>query len=325
MNVVPRPYRDVSDLQKMCAILQTGCAAHTDAYYIHPGELNLCLFNWLDGHNPWKHIYIWDDPIDSHNPWKHIYIWDDPIDSEHLLGWALLSTPWSSFDVFLQPELWKSAWADEVNTWVEEQSIDKAREQSHRQIWRMNIAETDKSLRAHVCNRGFQEVPNYAMLSLECNLDRELPQSLLPEGYMLRQVKEFDAVSRAAAQHAAFMVDKPFQEYLQQYKHFMDSPGYSRGHELIVVAPNQHVASFCMVWPDVVSRIGQVDPVGTHPDFQQKGLGKAVIRAGLQYLQSVGMRLVRICVRVDNEIAIKMYESVGFHTAIKLLTYQKLL
>jgi len=165
MNIVPRTYRDVSDLQKMCAILQTGCAAQTDAYYIHPCELNLCLFNWLDGHNPWKHITIWDDPVDP----------------EHLLGWALLSTLWSSFDVFFQPELWKSAWAGDVNTWVEEKSIEKAREQSHRQIWRLNVAEKDKSLRAYVCSRGFQEEPNYAMLLLESNLDRELPQSLLRE------------------------------------------------------------------------------------------------------------------------------------------------
>jgi hypothetical protein len=52
------------------------------------GELYLCLLNWLDGNDPWQHIYLWDDPADP----------------ERLLGWALLSTPWSAFDVFVRPE-----------------------------------------------------------------------------------------------------------------------------------------------------------------------------------------------------------------------------
>ena len=44
---------------------------------------------------------------------------------------------------------------------------------------------------------------------------------------------------------------------------------------------------------------------------------------GLQHLQSVGMRLARICVRADNLAAIKLYESVGFRRVDNLLTYRK--
>jgi ribosomal protein S18 acetylase RimI-like enzyme len=309
MNIFPRTYRDAKDLQKMCALLQTGCTAQTNAYYVHLGELNLCLFNWLDGHDPWQHIYLWEDPADP----------------EYLLGWALLSTPWSAFDVFVRPELWNSAWAADVNAWVEEKSTAKACEQGHRHIWRMNVAESDSSLREHLCGRGFQEVPGDAMLSLACTLDRELTQPFLPEGYTVRQVDETDTVNRAAAQHAAFQIDTPFQEYLQRYSHFMASPGYARGFDWIVVAPDRRVAAFCIVWPDAVSRIGQIEPVGTHPDFQRKGLGKAVMRAGLQHLQSVGVCSARICARADNVAAIKLYESVGFRTMYQLLTYRKTL
>ena len=188
MKLLPRVYRDETDLAKMCTLLQRGCAAQADAYYIHPGELNLCLFQWLDGHDPWQHIYLWEDHADS----------------EQLLGWAILSTPWSAFDVFVQPDLWNSTWAAGVNAWVEEKSVGKAGEQGYRHIWRMNVAETDSFLREHLCAHGFQEVPEYMMLSLACTLDRELPEPVLPDGYTVRQVGETDTADRAAAQHAAF-------------------------------------------------------------------------------------------------------------------------
>jgi mycothiol synthase len=309
MNTMPRAYQTETDLQKMCALLQAGYSAHADAYYIHIGELYLCLYNWLNGHNPWQYIYLWDDPADP----------------DQLLGWALLSTPWSSFDVFVRPELWNSAWAGVVNRWVEEKSIEKAREQGHKQIWRMNVAETDNGLRKYISERCFQEVTDYTMLLMDCDLDRALPLCSQPGGYVLRRVKELDAANRAAAQHTAFKVDTPFEEYLQQYEHFIASPGYAKGCDWVVVAPDRCIVSFCIVWPDSVSRLGQVDPVGTHPDFQRQGFGKIILGKGLQYLQSVGMRSARLSVRVDNVAAIKLYESIGFRVTNKLLTYQKLL
>jgi hypothetical protein len=154
------PYQTEADLQKMRRLLQTGLLAQTEAYFIHPGELDLCLYNWLDGNDPWQTIYLWDDPADP----------------GHLLGWALLYPPWSGFDVFVQPELWDSAWAGEVNAWVEAKACEKAHEQERRQLWRNNVADGDHFLREYLCGRGFQEAPEHAMLSKECDLERELPR-----------------------------------------------------------------------------------------------------------------------------------------------------
>jgi len=308
MNIVPRIYRDASDLQKMCALLQMGCADQaTNAYYAHHGDLNWWLFNWLDGQNPWQHIYLWDAPA---NP-------------ERLLGWGLFF-PWGAFDVFVQPELCDSAWAIDVNIWMEEKSVEMARKQGHTHLLRMNVAERDKRLREHLYGRGFQHVPE-DMLAMRCSLERELPQPILPKGYTLRPVEETNAVSRAAAQHAAFQSSTPWQDYLQKYSHFMASLGYPTGCDWAVIAPDGCVAAFCIVWSDAVSRIGQIEPVGTHPDFQRKGLGRAVMSAGMRHLQSLGMRSVRICVLADNPTAFKLYESVGFRTVNKLLLHQKAL
>ncbi|NTV36028.1 MAG: GNAT family N-acetyltransferase [Anaerolineaceae bacterium] len=308
MNIVPRTYRDPSDLQKMCALLQTGCADQaTNTYYAHPGDLNWWLFDWLDGQNPWQNIYLWDDPADP----------------ERLLGWGLFF-PWGAFDVFVQPELCDSPWAVDVNTWMAERSAEEARKQGHTYLRRMNVAETDKGLRKQLREHGFQHVPE-DMLAMRCSLEHELPQPILPEGYVVRTVEESSVVSRAAAQHAAFQSGTPMQDYLQTYHHFMASPGYPTGCDWVVMTPDGCAAAFCIAWPDSASRIGQIEPVGAHPDYQRKGLGKAVILAGMRHLQSLGMRSVRICVLSDNPAAIKLYEGVGFRMVNKLLLHQKAL
>jgi mycothiol synthase len=301
------PYQSDGDLEKMRALLQTGLLAQTEAYYIHPGELDLCLYNWLDGNDPWQDIFRWDDPADP----------------GRLLGWAILYTPWSGFDVFVQPELWDSAWAAEVNAWVEGKACEMARSAGYRRVWRNNVGEGDQILRERLFSRGFQEAPEHAMLSMECSLERELPKVPLPEGFTLRIVEASDAFQRARSQHLAFEAELPFEAYLDKYRHFMASPGYTRGRDWIVAIPDGRVASFCIAWSDRASRIGQIDPVGTHPEFQRKGLGKAVMAAGLRDLQSAGMRIARICVQAGNAAAIGLYEGLGFSATDKLLAYQK--
>lgn len=306
MDIVPRIYRDPSDLQKMCALLQAGCADQTtNAYYAHPGDLNWWLFNWLDGLDPWQHIYLWDARANS----------------EQLLGWGLFA-PWGAFDVFVQPELCNSVWVVEINAWMEGKSAELTREQGHTCLQRANVAETDKPLRAHLSARGFQHVPD-DMLAMRCPLERELPQPILPQGYTLRPVEETDTVSRAAAQHAAFRSGTPLQEYLHKYGHFMASLGYPKGCDWAVISPDGRVAAFCIAWPDAVSRIGQIEPVGTHPDLQRRGLGRAVMLAGMRHMQGLGMRSARTCVLADNPPALRLYESVGFRTVNRLLLYQK--
>ena len=52
--------------------------------------------------------------------------------------------------------------------------------------------------------------------------------------------------------------------------------------------------------------------VAVHPDFQGKGIGKGLVKAGLEYLSSLGVKRVRLEVRPDNYPAINIYEKSGF-------------
>ncbi len=303
-----RAYRDARDLQKMCALLSAGYLAQTDTYYPHPGDLKWWLFNALS----------------SHHPWQNIFLWDDPLDEGRLLGWVLLATPWSGMEVFVQPELADSPWVGELNGWAEEKLTEDAHRRNRSTLLRMNVAETDGVLQNHLRSRGFTLLEGEALLVMKGSLTHELALPSLPDsGYCLRAVGAGELEARAAAQRAAFQSGMAWPEYLARYRNFFASPGYPAGCDWVVVAPDGQVASFCMVWMDAFSSSVQVEPVGTAPDFQRRGLGKAVLLAGLRQAQALGMRTMRICARADNPPAIRLYESVGFQVVNRWLTYQK--
>ena len=83
------------------------------------------------------------------------------------------------------------------------------------------------------------------------------------------------------------------------------------------------IGAFCIVWIDQVNKVGLFEPVGTHPDFQRKGLGRAVMLEGLRRLQQGGMKQAIVSTYEDNQAAIRLYESTGFRLVTQLGTYEK--
>ena len=60
----------------------------------------------------------------------------------------------------------------------------------------------------------------------------------------------------------------------------MRSPVYCHNLDIVAIAPDGQIGAFCIVWMDPVNKVGLFEPVGTHPDYQRKGLGKAVMVEG---------------------------------------------
>jgi ribosomal protein S18 acetylase RimI-like enzyme len=92
---------------------------------------------------------------------------------------------------------------------------------------------------------------------------------------------------------------------------------------VVAAAPNGDIAAFSIVWLDAINRVGSFEPVGTHPDYQRKGLGRAVMLEALRRLEARGMQQAIVCTGNDNLPAIRLYESVGFRTVNKLGQYKK--
>jgi predicted N-acetyltransferase YhbS len=69
---------------------------------------------------------------------------------------------------------------------------------------------------------------------------------------------------------------------------------YRRDLDLVAVAPDGAIASFCTIWFDDVTRSAYFEPVATVPAHQRRGLGRAVMTEGLRRLQRMGATLALV-------------------------------
>jgi mycothiol synthase len=304
--IEPRPYQGNHDLEAMHNLLIAGRLANNGTYYIHTGDLN-----W----------WLYYPPLEG-DFWDHIYLWDDPVKPGQLLGWALISPDWVGIDVYIQPDLRGSPQANEMYLWAEERAVRIAREGGKTTTYLLWILHDDQALGNHLRQRGYRLARGYVHMSQ--NLDTAFLTAPVKGEFQVRACKgEPEVAPRARAQYGAFGSEAPFERYLERFRNFMRSTVYCHNLDIVAIASDGQIGAFCIVWMDPVNKVGLFEPVGTHPDYQRKGLGKAVMVEGLRRLQAGGMKQAIVSTFEDNPAAIGLYESVGFRVVNQLGTYEK--
>ncbi len=302
----PRLFREENDLQAMQDVLTAGRKAANGTYYIHTGDLR-----W----------WLYYPPLVG-DFWKDIYLWDDPQRPGRLLGWALLSADWVGFDVYIQPELKGSPLGMDMYTWAEQRALRIAQDKGKPTIYCLWIRHDDEVLCKHFVARGFNLRPG--MVHVSRKLDDVLDPPDIPAGFEVRSCRgEPEVTTRASAQYRAFASRAPFEHYEKRFRNFVRSPMYDGEHDVVAVAQDGQIGAFCIIWPEAENLVGLFEPMGTHPEFQRKGLGKAVMLEGLRRLQAYGMRQAIVSTDEDNLAAIRFYESMGFQEIYRLGTYAK--
>jgi mycothiol synthase len=147
-------------------------------------------------------------------------------------------------------------------------------------------------------------------LHMRRDLNRPIPQTVLPEGWFVRHVAGENEFEQRVALHRE--VWHPSKVTLESYQRLRTIPGYTPELDLVAVLPEGTFASYCICWLDTVSKIGEFEPVGTHSAFRGKGLGKAVMLEGLRRLKASGMQTAIVYSVGSNQASRKLYESVGF-------------
>lgn len=144
-------------------------------------------------------------------------------------------------------------------------------------------------------------------------LTQPLPVSKIPSGYTVRALGDEDELpARSWLSWKAFHPDEPDEKYQgwEWYENVQRVPLYRRDLDIVAVAPDGELAAFCTVWFDDVTRTAVFEPVGTHPDHQQRGLGKAVMTEGLRRAERLGATLATVS--SYSKAAHALYESMGF-------------
>jgi len=140
-----------------------------------------------------------------------------------------------------------------------------------------------------------------------------VPDSVPQSGYTVRALgDESELPTRSWLSWKVFHPNEPDEKYQgwEWYKNIQRVPIYRRDLDIVAVAPNGELAAFCTVWFDHATRTAVFEPVGTHPDHQKRGLGKAVMSEGLRRAHQLGATLATVS--SYSPAAHALYESMGF-------------
>ncbi|MFV1961946.1 MAG: GNAT family N-acetyltransferase [Acidimicrobiia bacterium] len=173
------------------------------------------------------------------------------------------------------------------------------------------VSDDDEEFVSYLDSRGYEPAATDRSYGWDLSTI-EVPASRLPDGWVLRHVEgEHESNNRHEASHAAFKSTMDPEMHHERYLGFMRSPVYVAEQDLVAVSPDGRIASFMIWWPDK-SGLAQIEPFGTHPDFQGRGIGTALMHHGLRMMKDAGMRMARVISEDSRSDATSFYESVGF-------------
>lgn len=143
-----------------------------------------------------------------------------------------------------------------------------------------------------------------------------------PPGFSMRSVTGENEVDALVALHrAAFGTDNMTVE---ERLAIMRAPQYVPDLDFVAVAPNGELSAFCICGFDENDlQIGFTDPIGTHPNYQRLGLGKAIVSAGLRAIQSRGATVAEVGTSSTNIPMQRLAERCGFTCVSENLWFSK--
>jgi predicted N-acetyltransferase YhbS len=157
--------------------------------------------------------------------------------------------------------------------------------------------------------RGYQRTDG-CMVNYGQPLLWAAPAPALPPGYNVTTVQSVaDIADRAAVQRAAF--ESEFMT-VEKQRAVMATPTYRPELDLVIRAPDGRFAAFALIWLDAANHLGVFEPVGVAVEHQRRGLGRAIMMAGLRLLHQFGAHRAVVQTGLLNEPARALYESVGF-------------
>lgn len=195
---------------------------------------------------------------------------------------------------------------------VAEQKLPATKEDGKKEliVW---VNADDSSTKALFIRRGYARSKFLAEHMRRRPFSQPVPDPVVPRGYTVRALgEEGELPARSWLSWKVFHPDEPDEKYQgwEWYRNVQRVPLYRRDLDIVAVAPDGELAAFCTVWFDDVTRTAVFEPVGTHPNHQKRGLGKAVMSEGLRRAGRLGATLATVSSYSTGAHA--LYHSMGF-------------
>jgi len=249
------------------------------------------------------------------NPGQDIRIWETP--SGQIAALAMLwrrssISPYLALDRFIHPSFAVSELAAAMLAWGSQRAEAILSEQAIP----LTVYAQDFAPALHLDSPydryGFNLLkpnPGEYNAYFGRDLSAGLPAPSLPAGYSIRPVQGQQDLTAYQSLYSFVAVNTEHQ------KELFESDEYSH---LTVVTPDGALAAYCECsidraeWQISGRQIGWIDYIETRPEQQGRGLGQAVLCAGLRRLQEWGADTAMLITTSTNTGAHRLYHKAGF-------------
>ena len=156
-----------------------------------------------------------------------------------------------------------------------------------------------------VCRRGYEDRGSVEIVRIY-DLVRNFWEPMLPPGFRIASLAEDGRwAERIALENSLWgtSLDEAW------FRGKSSAPHYSFDRDLLVLSPEGRQVACCLIWLDHSSGIGEIDPIGTHPDYRRRGLARALVAEGLRRMRTAGMRYGFIACDADDPVVNHLYAS----------------
>ena len=247
-------------------------------------------------------------------------IWED--EGSNIVAFAILALRYCNCYFLIAPQTSSDEIARDILDWAEGQ----LRETGNCTAIDIPCRDTDTKRVALLERHGFVQQETQT-LYMSRSLSEPIPPAIFPEGFTLRPAageQELEAI--VALHQAAFGTQNMTVETRRA---IMRNPSYILELDLLLEAPGGTLAAFCYCTiPKEANELsgrneGEIAIMGTSPAYQKRGLGRAMLLAGLQHLKDFGIETATLGTSSENEGAHSVYYSAGFRVSYRSLWYSK--
>ena len=303
MSIAQREFSGEADIQAMMALARLAPREN-----LHIIDLPYRLSSWALDHP--GNVGMWVNADDQ------------------LLAWAVLQTPFWTIDYVCHPDAGEELHR-RILAWADARALAVLDTPAGHPLWFVNVFANQAGRIRDLEGAGFAPQADvgedsWSKVLLSRPAEMPVPDYSLPAGFDIRPLSGEEEVDAYVQLHRAVFGSRNMTVAWRE--RMLRRPEYQADLDLVVVAPDGHLAAFCVCWLD--TRLpegpgGQVEPLGVHEGFRYLGLGQAILSEGLRRLLLRGARMVYVETDRHRNAALRLYEEVGFRPMHEVLVYRK--
>lgn len=176
-------------------------------------------------------------------------------------------------------------------------------------------------------SRSFVENKNFALVRRHWQMSLTRyggGRPRIPHGFELRHFVPGDEEGLCALQNLAFAGSWGFRPNTVEEIRYLVNTSLCHAEGILLITEGQRMVAYCWTVDDPVDKEKAcIRMMGVDPDYRGRGLGKAALVAGIEYLTKRGLKEIELLVDSRNPSAKRLYQSAGFKRKGTILWYQK--